>query len=53
MDASEVAGARYPPAVGAQQPSAPAPAQTMPDRGGKATVSRPSIEWVNPDRAGR
>jgi len=41
------------PFTSAPQPAAPAPAQSTPDRGSTATVSRPSIEWVNPDGAAR
>jgi hypothetical protein len=51
MGTSEAPAGGYPPAVSAQQP--PAPAQGTPDRGTSAPVSRPSIEWVNPDRARR
>jgi len=53
IDASEAPALRYPPTVGLQQPPAPPPAQTMPNRSGAAAGSRPSIEWVNPDRAVR
>jgi len=53
IDASETAAGGYPSSVGTQLPPAQAPAQGMPDRGTKATVPRPSIQWVNPDRAAR
>jgi len=53
MGASEAPALGYPPAVSAQQVPSPAPAPSTPDRGGNAAVSRPSIEWVNPDRAAR
>jgi len=51
LDAREAPAAA--PFISAPQPPAPAPAQSTPDRGSEAAVSRPSIEWVNPDRAAR
>ena len=39
----------YPPAVGSGQPLVAEPAQSNPSR----PASRPSIEWVNPEPAGR
>jgi len=50
MDATRAPAVEYPPSISAQQ-HAPAPAQSPPDHGSKAAVPRPSIEWVNPDRA--
>jgi len=53
IEASDAPPAGAAPAVSPPPPPALAPAQNTPDRGGNAAVSRPSIEWVNPDRAAR
>jgi len=53
VDASKAPAAGSASAITAQQPPAPALAQNTLDRGSSAAVSRPSIEWVNPDRASR
>jgi len=52
VDARE-APAGSAPSIGAPQPPAPAPAQNTLDRGSRAAVSQPAIEWVNPSRAAR
>jgi hypothetical protein len=53
VDAREAPAAGSAPAISAPQLLAPAPAQKTLDRGSKAPVSRPAIEWVNPGRAAR